>query len=485
MTDTAGKTTGWQYTTADGDNVETYNAAGLLIAIANRNGMTQTLSYSGNLLTRVTDNGGRQLNFTYDAKGRIHTVTDPAGGAITYTYDTYYDQFLSTVTYQDGKVRRYVYNETGYHGSLTGIVDENGARFATFGYDGNGKAVSTEHAGGVEKYSVITDTGNKLGTVTDPLGAIHTYNFQVILGVLKSTGQTRSAGSGSTAATTVLTYDANGNVASYTDFNGAVTTFSYDLIRNLETSRVEASGTPQARTISTQWHPSFSLPLKLAEPKRVTSYSYDASGNLLSKTEQATSDATGAQGLAPTVTGSARSWSYSYNNVGQLLTAIGPRTDVADKTTYAYDSNGNLSTISNAVGQVTSLSNYDANGRVGLIADANGVTTTLTYSPRGWLTGKTVTANGMTESTSYSYDGVGQLTQVTLPNASTVSYSYDPAHRLIKIADSVGNSIVYTLDNMGNRLSEQVKDPSGALARQTSRVIDALNRLQQITGAVQ
>ncbi|MFC5474685.1 RHS repeat protein, partial [Paraherbaspirillum soli] len=253
----------------------------------------------------------------------------------------------------------------------------------------------------------------------------------------------------------------------------------------LETSRVEASGTPQARTISTQWHSTFSLPVRIAEPKRVTTYAYDASGNLLSKTEQATSDATGAQGLAPTVTGSARTWSYTYNNLGQLLTATGPRTDVADKTTYAYDSNGNLSTITNAVGQVTTLSNYDANGRVGSIADANGVTTQLSYSPRGWLTAKSVSANGTTETTSYSYDGVGQLTQVTLPNASTVNYSYDLAHRLTKIADSLGNSIVYTLDNMGNRISEQVKDPSGSLARQTSRVIDALNRLQQITGAAQ
>ncbi|MFC5474687.1 hypothetical protein [Paraherbaspirillum soli] len=49
----------------------------------------------------------------------------------------------------------------------------------------------------------------------------------------------------------------------------------------------------------------------------------------------------------------------------------------------------------------------------------------------------------------------------------------------------LGNSIAYTPDSMGNRFSEQVKDPSGALARQTSRVIDALNRLKQITGAQQ
>jgi hypothetical protein len=35
---------------------------------------------------------------------------------------------------------------------------------------------------------------------------------------------------------------------------------------------------------------------------------------------------------------------------------------------------------------------------------------------------------------------------------------------------------------MGNRMKEEVKDPSGQLAKQTTRVIDALNRVQQITG---
>ena len=61
----------------------------------------------------------------------------------------------------------------------------------------------------------------------------------------------------------------------------------------------------------------------------------------------------------------------------------------------------------------------------------------------------------------------------------------DDAHRLTSIADSLGNRIAYTLDAMGNRITEQVKDPKSVLARQTTRVYDALNRLQQITGGQQ
>jgi YD repeat-containing protein len=71
---------------------------------------------------------------------------------------------------------------------------------------------------------------------------------------------------------------------------------------------------------------------------------------------------------------------------------------------------------------------------------------------------------------------------VTQPDGSYVHHSYDDAHRLVAINDNAGNRIDYTLDNAGNRTGEQVRDPAGALARQLSRSIDALGRVQQATG---
>ena len=41
----------------------------------------------------------------------------------------------------------------------------------------------------------------------------------------------------------------------------------------------------------------------------------------------------------------------------------------------------------------------------------------------------------------------------------------------------------YSLDNAGNRVGEQVKDVQGNLQRSITRVYDALNRVQQVTGA--
>lgn len=501
---------GWNVYNADNDATEHYDLSGRLITVTARNGQVQTLAYSDistppaiaahpGLLIKVSDQFGRSLNFTYDSNRRMQTMTDPAGGLYSYAYDEASAIVVSgnpvgnltSVTYPDGKQKIYWYNEQDKTGNLdlpyalTGITDENGARYAAYFYDGKGRAIATEHAGGVEKYTVSYPRLAEQSVAIDPLGTSRTYHFKTVLGVVKSTGQTQPGGAGCAAAASGMTYDPNGNLASRTDFNGSKTSYSYDLTRNLESSRTEAAGTAQARTTTTRWHASYRLPLTIAAPQLLTTYAYDPAGNLLSKTEQTTGDVSGAQGLSASPIGSARLWRYTYNSVGQLLTATGPRTDVADKTVYTYDNSGNLNTITNAAGQVTTLSHYDANGRPGLMTDANGAATTLTYSPRGWLTGKVVSAGGSVETTRYSYDGVGQLSQVTLPDTATINYTYDPAHRLTHIADSLGNRIAYTLDNMGNRISEQINDPSGALGRQSSRVVDALNRLQHITGAVQ
>ncbi|HEU0204312.1 MAG TPA: RHS repeat protein, partial [Burkholderiaceae bacterium] len=210
--------------------------------------------------------------------------------------------------------------------------------------------------------------------------------------------------------------------------------------------------------------------------------------------EQATSDDTGALGFAAPAIGTPRRTSYTYNRFGQVLTVNGPRVDVTDLTTYEYYPDtqadwtlGDLKQVTNALGQVTRFPKYDRNGRVLQMIDANGVVTDSTYHPRGWLTQTRVTpaGGGAVQTTDYAYDGVGQLTQVTHPDGSTVSYTYDAAHRLQAVADSAGNRVEYTLDAMGNRTREDWKDAGGELRKTLARTIDALNRVQAVTGGVQ
>ncbi|MCE7915609.1 MAG: RHS repeat protein [Nitrosomonas sp. PRO4] len=497
--------TGWQLTTSD-DVIETYSTSGKLLSITDRNDRTQTLSYDthGRLAT-VTDDTGRALSFTYDGSSRINTMTDPANGVTQYAYDT--NGNLTSVIYPDGKTRSYHYNEQAYTSNanlpnaLTGIADENGVRFATYTYDTQGRAVVTEHAGGVERYVLGYSTDGSNTIVTDPLNSQYTHHFQTILGVAKSTGQSQPAGSGCSAASSAITYDVNGNVASRADFNGNKTCYAYDLTRNLEIARIEGLGsgsncpadllsyTPAAnsseRKILTTWHANFRLPTLIAESKRETKYVYDTRGNI---TQYQIKD---------TTTNAARTWntSYSYHASipGVILqkTENGPRSDVTDVTTtyyYAPDAactgghlgcRGQVSSITNALGHVTQIARYNAHGQPEEIIDPNGLTTTLVYDVRQRLLSRTVGA----EITSYQYDNAGQLKKITFPDDSFLSYTYDAAHRLTDMADNLGNRVHYTLDNMGNRTKEELFDPGNNLARTQQREYDALSRLWKDIGA--
>jgi hypothetical protein len=66
------------------------------------------------------------------------------------------------------------------------------------------------------------------------------------------------------------TFDAYVYLASFRDANGIQTNYTYDLGRNLEISRIEAYGTPLARTIATLWHPVYRLPTRITAPSGVS-----------------------------------------------------------------------------------------------------------------------------------------------------------------------------------------------------------------------
>lgn len=468
--------------TLENGTAESYATDGRLLSETDLNGRTTRLTYDdANHLIQVTGPLGHAVVLGW-TQNRISSMTPPSNAQRQYGYDPIGN--LSALTWPDTTVRQYHYENTNFPHALTGITDENSVRYATWGYDTLGRVTTSTHAGGADatafSYPSVLQT-----TVTMPLGEQRAYTFAKVLGATHYTQIVRSGASTPNATTQVLR-DTRGNITNATDYNGNLITYTYEPGRNLETSRTEASGKPQARTITTSWHPAYRLPSQIAEPKRLTTFTYSPAGNLMTRTEQASTDTTGAAGFAAIPVGPARTWTYTHNGIGQLLTVTGPRTDVLDRTTYAYDStSGNLDTITNAMGQVTTLSNYDADGRARKIVDPNGLSTDLTYSSRGLLTARTLSGPGVNETTGYNRDNVGQLKILTLPDTTFISYSYDDAHRLTRLTDSTGNSVTYTPDAMGNHISEQVKDPAGTLAWQIARNYDVLNRLRQVTGGAQ
>ena len=301
LNDTQGNFIGWKYTN-ERDEVETYDTQGRLTKIVKHNGLYQTLTYNQNgKLVSVIDTAGRSLAFTYepytyqvplDINSPQHTgyrlvgMVDPDGGVYTYSYHT--NNTLKSVTYPDEREEVYIYKSDNGTDAylLTGLQDGNGDRYATWTYDSQGRAISSEHADGVDKtildYTYLEDATDPRTIVTNPLGKQTTYHFTTIQGVRKVTQVEGHPTSSCEGANKDYSYDANGNVTSKTDWNGVTTTYTYDMDRNLELSRTEAFGTPQARTITTEWHPQFRLPTKITEPGKITEYSYDAKGRRLS-----------------------------------------------------------------------------------------------------------------------------------------------------------------------------------------------------------
>lgn len=498
VVDGSGNTLSWNYYVSSSEETETYDASGRLLAITSRSGFTQTLTYDGqSRLAAVSDPFGRQMTFSYDGANRIAAMTDPRGGIYQYSYDSVGN--LSAVAYPDLSVRTYVYNEAAYTqntslpNALTGIVDELNARYATFNFNAQGAAISTEHAGGVEKYTV-TYAGST-STVVDPLGNSRTFGFSTLLGAVRNTGISQPCGTCGGENFSTITYDANSNVSSRIDFNNKKVCYAYDLSRNLETARLEGAlssetcstalasppNRPDVRKITTTWNATYRLPATIIDPapggSRTTTFTYDASGNLTQRSTTAPAN----DGSGNTVT---RTWNWTYTTLGRVLTATDPDNHPTTTTYYADNDadlgkRGNVATITNAAGHVTQITAYDPNGRPLSITDPNGLVTTLTYHPRGWLTSRQLGA----ELTSYTYDGVGQLTKVTLPDGSYLQYTYDAAHRLTQINDSLNNKIVYTVDAMGNRIQETAYDPTNTLSRTRQQVYDSLNRLHQSVGA--
>ena len=462
------------------DTKESFNASGQLVSITYRNGQTETLEYNltsaqggddnGNTLDRVTGPFGHAITFTYDTNGRLASVVTPTG-AFQYAYDT--NGNLETVSYPDATVREYHYEDATFTDYLTGITDEKSDRFATWSYDAEGRAITSEHAGGKESVQLAYNSDGST-TLTTGNGATRNYIYSTQQGSRKLallTGDVCSTCPGGNIRS--RTHDADGFLDEVLDWNGNTT----QTIRNgrgLTETLIEAKGSTEQRTTTTIWHPTLRLPTKITSPKNVTDITYDANGNVLAMTVSS-----GA--LSP-------AWAMTYNANGQPLTIDGPHTDVSDLTTIEYytctagTECGQIHTITNALSHVTTFNSYDAAGRPKLMTDANGLQTSFTYDWRGNVLTMTETpVSGTPRMTFMTYDDVGQLETLGTANGMVLTYVYSAAHYLTSITDNLGNRIDYNYDAMGNLIDEDTYDQGSTLKRAIDYAYDLNNRLDAVT----
>ena len=329
-----------------------FDATGKLTAITDRNGNVTTLSYDVNGdLDKVTDASGlRSLDFTVDAAtGRITKITDPLNRTVEFTYDAGGD--LTQVKNLFGGTTTYTYVADGLK-TLTdansnqqlenfcdtdGRVAEQHDAFTTPGvmcyYYGTGATYTSTGCPGVTPAPTSVQT-----IFVDQLGRKTTYEFDSFWRVEKVTD--------ALGGFTQYTYDADGRIATVTDPNMNTTTLTYD-----------------------------------------------ANGNVLTRED-------------PLM----KTWTYTYNAFNDVLTAEDP---VNPATTYVYGVDGNLDTITDADGKVTDFA-VDANGRVTSVLDARLNTTTYGYDVYG---NRTSVTNALTpaQTWTYEFDLVGRLTKVTDP----------------------------------------------------------------------
>jgi RHS repeat-associated protein len=482
---------------------------------------------------RVRDSFGRQLlltwvdtpNNVYDTTGidatrkAIKTIALPDGTTLTYDYDqangqvtgTWTDTGPATVTIPgrkdrltearrtnaSGQViwkRTYLYEDNRWPYALTGIKDRDGTRLSTYSYNVSGLVASSERAGGVDRHEFRQYRKYEFGSinesylyneVTNPLGHKETYKlYQHVYWkppqLPRLIMQVDGAASANVPADTMpITYTNNTMISSVTDKKGALTSYGLDTANLRPTSITEAQGTPNARTTTITWHPTFDLPTKLERTGLKVEHTYSAIGQMLTRTETDTT----TQSVPYSTAGQTRTWTYNWEASGRLGSINGPKPVDAqgkdDTDSFTYDTAGNLLTSTNGLGHVTTFAGYDANGLPASMTDANGIVTEFSYDALGRATAIRVRHPSdaqLDAVTSFEYDLESRVIGLTQPATDKLIFDYNVGGQLTAIRMASGERIDFTNDKMGNVTAMTVKRADGSPVRSIARTFDELGR---------
>jgi YD repeat-containing protein len=143
----------WTLTFKNGEQRIFDIASGNLLSIIDRNGNTTQLTYDavGRLIT-VTDPVSRHLYFTYGNSSfqfLVTGVSSDVGLSLSYSYDN--QGRLQVVTEPDQSTFNFQYNSQSL---ITSVTDSNGIILESHTYDTNGRGLTSSQANGVNAVTV-------------------------------------------------------------------------------------------------------------------------------------------------------------------------------------------------------------------------------------------------------------------------------------------------------------------------------------------
>lgn len=405
-----------------------YNTAGLLSTVTDTQNRVTTLAYVSGRLSTVTDSTGRTVNYTYTSAGNVETVADAAGNVVRYRYN---GDLVDQVTSSGGSItrldydssRRIVNNSTAfdpgngnptnattsfeYLSGETKVTDPNGNNTSTTGdgitthhYDDRDRVTKTIDALGHEQAKSYTSRDN-VATLTDTLQQQVSFGWDPNDENLTSVSLPTGAESTFDYTNTAHPH----SVSNSTDTQGNTMAYTYDGPGNKDTT--ESNQYPGVKIEDRDYNDDGTVSKITDGDGTVTSFSYDANGNL-----------TGVDNPAPL-----GDVSLTPDALSRLKTQVDGKNQT---TTFTYDPIDRQDTVTYAGGSVVDR-DFDGDGNLVKVTDPTGITTMV-------------------------YDKLNRQTRKTLPNNEQLRYGYDHNGNLIEY-DDAGGTVAYTY-NQVNLLTE-------------------------------
>lgn len=393
-------------------------------SIQDRNGNSHVLSYNPDgTLKRVSDGLGRSLDFEYVTSGtkpRVSKVTDQTGRSLQFEY---LGTQLRACTDARGRKTTYSSNADGRIETITRPAGNTPVRNT---YAADKVSSQADGLGNLSQFSYSAAST----TITDPTGNAVTHEFNSAkrwIGYVDQSGKRIRYG-----------YDGFHRRTSTVDRMGDQSTLSYDSASGYVTSRTDNEGKSWRYGYTAQAQEGFTFYnlTRIDFPDGTSEqYSYDARGNMVSRSDRA-----------------GKAWRYTYNSRGQVLTATSPEGGV---TTYGYNDDGTVASLQDPAGNVTTF-DYDGARRPNRINHPDGTSARYSYDANDNLASDT---NEKGKVTSYTYDDNNNLKSATNPLGQTWAFEYDANDNLTRITDPVGQARRFTYDAL--QRIRTATDPNG------------------------